>query len=308
MTTDRKQLSLVVLAAGIGSRFGGLKQAEPVGPNGELIIDYSIYDALEAGFDHVVLVVQEKLRDAFAERFDPPLASRCAVNYAVQRLDDLPEGFELPPGREKPWGTGQAVLVCQEYISGPFAVINGDDFYGRTSYALLAKHLKSSEAPSDLSAMVIGFDLQSTLSTHGTVSRGICRVGADGWLEGIQERKRVKRLGDTAVYLDEQKRWQALPADAVASMNMWGLPGSFMTRIAARFPEFLGARQQDIETAEYLLPELVGQALQEQVLRVKVRNSDEAWFGMTHREDLEAVRSAIRSLIEAGHYPADLWS
>lgn len=306
MTRD-PSLSLIVLAAGIGSRFGGLKQAEPIGPSGELIIDYSIYDALKAGFNHVVLVVREDLRDAFADRFDRVLNGRCTVDYAIQRMEDLPEGFELPQGREKPWGTGQAVLACRDAVSGAFAVINGDDFYGSGSYELLAHHLSEHNHSKTNAGTVIGFALHDTLSIHGAVSRGICQVGEDGWLDEIQERKRVKLVGNAAVYLDMQKRWRPLSEDAVASMNMWGLPATFMDEVGRRFPQFLCDHADELRSAEFLLPEIVGNALAEGCLRVKVAQSPEAWFGVTHREDLGTVRTAIRALIEASIYPKNLW-
>jgi len=294
--------TLVILAAGVGSRFGGDKQVEAVGPSGETIIDYSIYDALRAGFTKVAFVVREELELVFRDRFDPILSGRCAVAYVQQKLADLPDGFSVPPGRTRPWGTGQAVLTARDVVDGPFAVINADDFYGRSAYASLAEFFAS---PAVEEIAVIGYPLGSTLTDYGTVSRGICRLTADGYLDSIVERKRVARHDSGIAFTEDGESWHAIGDGALASMNMWGLPSGFCEELDRLFVEFLRT-EPDLDS-EFYVPVAVGNLLAEGRRRVRVLRSQDPWHGVTYREDLPRTREGIARLVESGVYPTPLW-
>ena len=300
------EISLVVLAAGMGSRYGGLKQMEPVGPNGELLIEYSIYDALAAGIRRLVFVIQKDQESSFRDLLAEKLEDRCDVSYVHQELSDLPPGAILPPERDKPWGTGHAVLSCRDVVCGPFAVVNADDFYGRDSYAQLAGFLGSTSDSSDEVALV-GFDLKKTLTTHGTVSRGVCSVDENGFLVKIDERTKVGWREDLLVYWDGDGNPHELPGDSVASMNMWAFPKHFMRELAGKFAEFLKATSTDPVRDEFFLPGAVGDLMAESCTRVRVLPTAEEWMGVTYREDIPRVREGIRVLIEGGIFPDKLW-
>jgi len=294
-------LTLVILAAGIGSRFGGAKQVEPVGPSGEYIVDYSVYDALASGFTRIVFVVKEGMGFAFKERFTP-LADRCDLLFVPQRLDDIPDRFTVPPGRTKPWGTAHALLACRGELDGPFGVINADDFYGRSGFVALAHFLSARGGGRE--GCLIGYRLDRTLSAGGPVSRGVCRVDRSGYLVEVVERNRVMRRGHLVGYEDESG-WHEIPGGAIASMNMWGLPLRFLDELERGFPPFLS--RSDPAIAEYQLPGVIGEGVQEGRLRIRVIRTEEEWFGLTYPEDLTNVRERIKRLIEDGAYPPRLF-
>ena len=298
--------SLIIMAAGMGRRYGGLKQVEPIGPGGELIVDYSAFDALRAGFERVIFVVRKEIEASFRERFDPILSKRCDVAYVVQRLEDLPDGFPVPADRAKPWGTAQAVLACRDAVDGPFAVINADDLYGRKAFAVLAEYLNGGGSGANEAALV-GYRLTQTLTEQGTVSRGVCCVGADGYLIRIDERKHVRRSGEGAAFSEEGETWCEIRPDATASMNMWGFRPSFFDQLESRFSGFLADCTADIASAEFLLPTVIGELIVDKAVRVLVLPNDAQWFGITYREDVAEVRSEIARLVAEGEYPSTLW-
>lgn len=300
------ETSLVILAAGLGSRYGGLKQIDPVGPNGELLIEYSIYDALSVGIGHIVFVIQQSQAHAFREMLGAKLDGLCRVSFAYQEMTDLPPGSTLPPARKKPWGTGHAVLSSRHVVQGSFLVINADDFYGRDSYASLAQFLNCESDLANTCALV-GFDLRGTITDHGTVSRGVCRVGADGLLLGIDERTKVGLQDEGLVFWDEDGTSHDLPAASVASMNMWAFPQMFMGELADEFSKFLAATDTDLTRDEFFLPEAVGELTAARRVSVRVLPTMASWMGVTYREDLARVRKGIRAMIENGTYPEILW-
>ncbi len=300
----RQELTLVVLAAGMGSRFGGPKQIEAVGPSGEIILDYSVYDALDAGFSRVVFVVRGEVEAFLRDHLGATLDDRCDVCFLTQRLEDLPSPFSVPAARAKPWGTGQAVLACRHAIPGPFAVVNADDFYGADAFRRVAKFLSEARGPVSERNALVGYALSATLTEHGTVSRGVCEVSATGGLASIVERHGVGRREDAIGY-EQDGNWHALPGDAVASMNFWGLDPSVFPRLEDEFRAFLESRPTDRD--EYRLPSAVGNLLQRHAVGVRVLRTDSTWLGVTHREDLTWVRDAIRSRVAAGEYPSPLW-
>lgn len=301
MIRGRRRPTLVIMAAGIGRRYGGLKQVEPVGPSGEWIVDYSVFDAIRAGFGRIVFVVRDELEEALRARFGAALAGRCEVDYVHQRLDDLPAGFAPPTDRVKPWGTGQAVLACRNLLDGPFAVINADDFYGRSGYELLVHFLGNRTGDHAL----VAFPLERTLTEHGTVSRGICRLGEDGTLDSIVERKRVARRDGRIAYTEDGETWLPVADGAIASMNMWGFAPGILVDLRERFVSFL--EDDPAPDEEFFIPSVVGELLAEGRVRVRVLRSRDPWFGVTYREDLPRTREAIADLVEAGAYPAPLW-
>ena len=299
--------TLVVMAAGIGSRYGGLKQIDPIGPNGEIIIDYSIYDALNAGFTNVVFIVRDKILKEFSARIGQKLERTCDVSYVIQRLDDLPTGYAIPAGRTKPWGTAHAIYACRDIIDGPFAVINADDFYGRSAYRLLYDYLLRAHDQEGLyDYCMISYLLGNTLTEHGHVARGVCWVSNEGYLLDIHERKRIELLDGAPRFTEDGENWISVSSDAPVSMNMWGFTPSLLSELGSRFELFLDA-MSDPNKGEYLLPELVGELISEKMASVKVLRTDEKWFGVTYREDRARVQKGIRKLIEQGIYPRDLW-
>ena len=300
------KLTLVVMAAGVGSRYGGPKQLEPIGPHGETFSDYSVYDALRAGFDKVVFVLSEQVKDEFISRVGRRIEARCETEYVVQRLTDLPSGFSVPPGRGKPWGTAHAVLACRDVVDSPFAVVNADDFYGREPFSLVAEFLTAPHPQSPWEACLVGYRVENTLSEHGPVTRGICEVDERGYLLRIEERRGVQRVGEAIAY-DEGGRQEEVAPGTFVSMNMWGFPREIFSELAARFPRFLEEHREDIETAEFLLPEVVGELVREGKARVRVLPTAARWFGVTYRQDVDSARAAIAKLIEEGVYPERLW-
>jgi hypothetical protein len=294
---------LVVLAAGMGSRYGGLKQIDPVGPHDATLLDYSIFDAARAGFGRVVFVIRRDIEEAFVENVGAKYdgVDGVEVAYAFQQLDDLPGGFLHPGGREKPWGTGHATLAARELLDAPFAVVNADDFYGRRAFELLGEHLRSG---SDEYAMV-GFVLRDTLSPHGTVTRGVCRTEG-GYLQTIEEIGEIARQGDGAVCPDGTGAVRRLAGDETVSMNFWGFSVDVLPRLEAGLIAFLEDSIHDPK-AEYLLPHRIDGLIAGGEARVRVLPGGGPWFGVTYQEDRDTVRRSIRALIDAGEYPERLW-
>jgi len=300
--------TLVVMAAGIGSRYGGLKQIDPVGPNGEIIIDYSIYDALNAGFGKVVFVIKKDIEKAFRERVGKTIEKQCETTYVFQKSEDVPEGFEVPPGRQKPWGTGHATLSCRNVVHSPFAVINADDFYGRSSYQTLCDYLRRArDRDGAYDYCMMGYVLGNTLTEHGHVARGVCTVSQDGYLVEIHERRRIEKSGESVQYTEDGETWIEIPGESVVSMNMWGFTPRLFPELEARFRHFLRENRDNIQKAEYFLPDVVGDLIRENKARVRVLSTNERWFGVTYKQDKPRVKQAIRDLIRRGVYPENLW-
>lgn len=301
--------TLVIMAAGIGSRYGGgIKQLAAVGPNGEIIMDYSIHDAIEAGFDKIVFIIRHDIEEAFREAIGDRIEGICAglgveLGYAFQELDALPEGVTLPEGRTKPWGTGQAVLACKDQLDGPFAVINADDYYGKQAFVLLHDFLQNytPEKPGDL--CMAGFVLKNTLSDNGAVTRGICRMNEEGFLTGVDETSGIEKTADGA-----QAGGKVIDAESLVSMNMWGLTPEFSDMLEKGFVEFFGGIAGNEMKAEYLLPIFIDSLLKQGKVNVKVLPTQDRWFGVTYQEDKPVVVESFAKLIEAGVYQKDLFS
>lgn len=296
---------LVVLAAGMGSRYGGLKQIESVGPSGERIIDYSIYDARRAGFDRVVFVIRKDMESAFREAIGRDLEKHIDVAYAYQQMDDLPGGHKPPPGREKPWGTSHAVLAARHIVTSPFAVINADDFYGASAFKLLAGHLDGQPGVPPVYAM-IGYELFRTVSSHGTVARGLCRTDAAGFLVDIEEVTTIECGPSGLRSKDATGGIRHHDNKTPTSMNCWGFFPDFFARAEKALASFLEKNGNDMK-AEFYLPASVGAMIARGEVRVRVLTTQDAWYGVTYREDKPAVTAGIQSMVSAGHYPSRLW-
>ena len=302
--------TLVIMAAGIGSRFGGgIKQLEPVGPNGEIIMDYSIYDALKAGFTKVIFIIRKDLEKDFREIIGNRIEKIIDVEYAFQELDDLPMGFSRPEGRTKPWGTGQAVLSIKGKLEGAFAVINADDFYGSEVFKIMHEYLVDKNyGKSDIFDLCMGgFILKNTLSENGGVSRGVCKVSSDNILEDVKETYEIKFKGTQLLGVDGDGKEVKLDPEQFVSMNMWGLPEKFLEELEKGFPKFLGNIKEGDLKKEYLLPTIIDACIKEGRAKVKVLRTEDKWFGVTYKEDKESVVSSIRSLIDEGKYPQNLY-
>jgi NDP-sugar pyrophosphorylase family protein len=295
--------TLLILAAGMGSRFGGLKQVEPVGPNGEAIIDYSIFDAIRAGFGKVIFVIRENFADAFKEKFGDKLAGKIDVEYVFQELDNLPKGFSLPEGREKPWGTAHAILVAKDAINEPFCALNADDFYGYNAYKVMADFLKASKNPTEYS--MVGYKLGNTLSDFGSVSRGISEVNKNGELESIVETKKIFKKDDKVISEEPDGSEKLLTGNETVSMNMWGFKTSIFPVLEEKFKDFLKT-EIDKPKSEMYIPSVVFEMIEEGNATVKVLKTDSPWFGVTYKEDKPIVVNKINSLIEQGKYPVEI--
>ena len=306
-----KKTALVIMAAGIGSRFGGgIKQLEPVGPGGEIIMDYSIYDALKAGFDKIVFIIRRDLEEDFREVIGNRIEKVARVEYAFQELGDLPEGFSVPEGRKKPWGTGQAVLSIKGIVDGPFLVINADDYYGKEGFQkihdYMVNHMKEDGDVYDM--CMGGFILRNTLSDNGTVTRGVCTLDGDGSLKEVTETYEIRMEADGSMKAqDEQGNPVQVNPDQHVSMNMWGLPAAFLKELEKGFPEFLENLKEGDIKSEYLLPKIIDKLVKAGKARVEVLETKDKWFGVTYKEDKETVVEAIRSLIAEGAYPERLY-
>jgi dTDP-glucose pyrophosphorylase len=295
--------TLLVLAAGMGSRYGGLKQIDPVGPNGETIIDYSIYDAMRAGFGRLVFVIRQDIGAQFREFVGARFQDRIPVEYVFQELDKLPAGFAVPPGRTKPWGTTHAILMAADSIREPFAAINADDFYGAQSFRLLAQHFASGSADYAMA----GFVLRNTLSDFGSVARGVCRVDGNDFLQAVAELTKVERDGHGAKNTGSDGQITRLTGDEAVSMNMWGFTPAIFPQLKARFQEFLKKSGGEMKSECYI-PITVNDLVAAGEARVKVLRTGDSWFGVTWREDRPRVVESIRQLIARGDYPEKLWT
>lgn len=300
--------ALVIMAAGMGSRFGGgIKQLEPVGPNGESIIDYSVFDAVEAGFDRVVFVIRKDLENVFKDVVGNRIESVVDVAYAYQEIENIPVQFkEKFKYRKKPWGTGQAILCCKDIIKTPFVVINADDYYGKESFIKAYKYLSESEKKRSADVCMIGFILKNTLSDNGAVTRGICAVGKDGMLEDIVETHQIEKRGSKAVSFDGNSE-KEIDIESVVSMNMWGLYPQFFELLEEGFETFISTMEESDLEGEYLLPIIIGDLLKQNRINVRVLQSPDEWFGVTYKEDRRSVVEAIKSLILQGRYPKNLY-
>jgi len=291
--------TLVIMAAGIGSRFGGgIKQLQPVGPNGEIIMDYSIKDAKAAGFDKVVFIIRKDLEKDFKEIIGNRIEKEIEVAYAYQELDDLPKGFTKPEGRTKPWGTGQAILVCKDIVKEPFVVINADDYYGREAFVKLHNFLMSEPAYIDgkLNLGMAGFILGNTLSENGAVTRGICDVDARGYLTDVIETKGIEKTENGAVVREEGREDRVLDTASHVSMNMWALPTEFMSVLENGFAKFLGNLSEDDTKSEYLLPIIIDGLIKSGKAQVKLEETNDKWYGITYKEDIDYVKEAFKSI------------
>ena len=307
--SDMKEPVLVVMAAGMGSRYGGLKQIDPVDKEGHIIMDFSIYDAVRAGFKKVVFIIKKENEEAFRAAVGDRLSRILDVVYVFQDINDLPEGYTPPADRKKPWGTGHAVLSCRNVIDGPFAVINADDYYGVQAFRLAYDFLSKAEDDDKYRYMMVGYHLSNTLTENGHVARGVCVTDDDGMLLNIHERTRIeKRDGGAAYTEDEGATWTGLPDDTIVSMNMWGFTGSFLSELEKRFPAFLDKNlAENPLKCEYFLPFVVDELIRENKASVKVFATPERWFGVTYKEDKPVVEAGIQELKDKNVYPQHLW-
>ena len=301
--------TLLILAAGMGSRYGGLKQIDAMGPGGEAIIDYSVFDALRAGFGKVVIVIRRDFESQFREFADAHFGKGADVEYVYQQLDALPEGFSVPEGREKPWGTAHAILMADGVINEPFAVINADDFYGKNAYAVLADQLQSPGMSGDgeveCPCTMVGFQLKNTLSEFGTVSRGICSLDAEGCLLSVEELTKIAKTESGAEDHGEDGI-RPLTGEETVSMNMWGFTPSLFPALRSKFETFLREEGAEMKSECYI-PFVVDELIQEDRAKVKVLQSSSPWFGVTYQDDKPRVMESVRRLVETGEYPATLW-
>ena len=305
-----KKPVLVVMAAGMGSRYGGLKQVDPVGNYNQLIIDYSIYDARRAGFETVVFVIKHEIEDTFKAAIGDRLSKVINVKYAYQQLDDLPEGYSVPEERVKPWGTAHAILAARKVVDGPFAVVNADDYYGPEGFKKIYDYLESHpDQPGCYEFAMVGYLLGNTVTENGHVARGICEEDSENYLTRVTERTRIEKDGADARFTeDDGATWTHLSGNTIVSMNLWGFTESFLKEAEARFPAFLDkALAENPLKGEYFLPSVVTQLLEEKKARVKVLRSTDKWYGVTYREDKPVVVNAIAEMTANGLYPDKLW-
>lgn len=300
---------LVIMAAGMGSRYGGLKQIDPVDKEGDLIIDFSIYDAIEAGFEKVVFIIKKAIEKDFKEHIGNRMERHIRVEYVYQEVGKLPEGFEVPDGREKPWGTAHAVLCCEEVIDGPFAVINADDYYGKSAFKEIYNQLSAHGDDEKYQFTMVGYELYNTLTENGHVARGVCSTDENRKLVDIHERTRIEKHGEKAEYTeDDGKTWEFLPKGTIVSMNMWGFTASILKELRKRFVPFL---EENLPVnpmkCEYFLPFVVDELLKEGKAEVTVLKSIDRWYGVTYKEDKEMVVKAIQGMKDKGLYPEKLW-
>ena len=299
-------MTLVVLAAGMGSRYGGLKQIDPITKNGEFIIDFSVYDAINAGFDKVVFIIKEENLDDFKASIGARLSSKIKVEYAFQSIDKLIPADAIPEGRTKPWGTTHALLCAKDKVDDNFVVINSDDFYGREAFEILAKHLKDAKDENGVAnASMVGYVLGNTLTENGTVSRGVCKIN-NGYLEDIVETTKIMPDGETAAYFEDDVKYP-LPYETIVSMNIWGFTPAIFGLLEESFAEFIGKIPENPMKCECYLPMSVGEAMKEGKSVVKVFSTNAKWYGVTYSEDKEKVVTGLRSLIDKGEYPDGLW-
>ncbi|MDP4109342.1 MAG: nucleotidyltransferase [Bacillota bacterium] len=297
-----KEPVLAILAAGLGSRYGGLKQVDPIGPNGELIIDYSLYDAKQAGFSRAVFVIKKENESLFEEKIGRRARRLMDVSYAYQDIDDIPQGASVPEGRVKPWGTGHAVYSLRNHISGPFGVINADDFYGRETYFMLYRFLRDACDRGKYDYCMVGFDLSNTLTENGGVSRGVCEVSDEGMLRSVTEMLKIESRGG-GVFCEENGKEIELSPHSIASLNVWGFTPSFLRELETGFSKFVSEQNGDPLKREYYLPSAVDALIKNGKAGVKVLKSSEKWYGVTYKDDRERVKSALAAMQAEGKYP-----
>ena len=300
--------TLIIMAAGIGSRYGGLKQIDPVGPSGEPIIEYSVYDAVRAGFGDVIFVINKQIDGLFREMIGARIPRTIPVHYVHQCLEDIPGGCSLPTERVKPWGTAHAVYSCRELLSGPFAAINADDFYGADAFSKIRMFISDDTGDSEYRCCMAGYKIENTLTENGHVARGVCQVTSDDYLSGITERIRIERRDGAIVYSEDDGSVTVIPPGTTVSMNIWGFPGSVQSEFEESFRRFLTGGHIDLLKAEFFLPLVVNELLAQGKASVKVLKTNDKWYGVTYREDKERVKNAISALVRAGKYPERLWS
>lgn len=300
---------LVIMAAGMGSRYGGLKQIDPVDKEGHIIMDFSIFDARKAGFEKVIFIIKKENEKDFRESIGDRMSKIMEVDYAFQELTNLPEGFEVPEGRVKPFGTGHAILSCIDKIGGPFAVINADDYYGSHAFSAIYQYLSTHEDDDKYRYTMVGYVLGNTLTENGYVARGVCETDEHGYLTGIQERTHIEKRGNGAAYTeDDGATFTDIPIDSIVSMNMWGFTASILKELKERFPLFLKDNlKKNPLKCEYFLPSVVGELLEEGKATVEVLKSEDKWYGVTYKEDKPVVVAAIQKLKDEGKYPQKLW-
>jgi UTP-glucose-1-phosphate uridylyltransferase len=297
--------TLLIMAAGIGSRYGGLKQIDPVGPHDETILEYSVHDAMRAGFGRLVFVVRSHFADIFREKVGSKFENKLEVSYVNQELDRCVGELPIPAGREKPWGTAHAVLVAKELVNGPFAVINADDYYGANSFQIMADYFSSNAPSNDNDYAMVGYILRNTLSEHGHVARGVCTNNAQLFLNHIVERTKIEKDGDAARFIEKDGRAFPLTGDEIVSMNLWGFYPNIFQRLQTQFNDFLRTKAADLKV-EFFISDEVGAMIRNGAARVKVLPTPDSWFGVTYREDKEVAVAGIRNLIQAGIYPEKL--
>lgn len=304
-----KEPTLVIMAAGMGSRYGGLKQMDPIDPQGHVIIDFSIYDALRAGFQNIVFIIKREMEADFRAIIGDRIAKKANVSYVYQDLQNLPDGFSVPEGRVKPWGTGHAILSIADVVDGPFAVINADDYYGPAAYQKIYDYLTTHEDDALYRYAMVGFLLKNTLSENGHVARGVCQVSDEGYLTDIHERTHIEKREDGAAYTeDDGKTFTSLSGDCTVSMNLWGFTNSILTELKDRFPAFLTqAMEENPLKGEYFLPSVVDSLLKEGKATVQVLTSTDRWYGVTYKADKAVVTAAIQQMKDQGLYPQNLW-
>lgn len=305
-----KKPVLVIMAAGMGSRYGGLKQIDPIDEQGHIIMDFSIFDAKRAGFEKVVFIIKKENEDTFREAIGNRVEGLMEVSYVFQDINNIPEGFEVPEGRVKPWGTAHAVLSCIDEVDGPFAVINADDYYGRDAFQKIYDYLSTHEDDDKYRYTMVGYQLENTLTENGHVSRGVCEMNENSELVSVTERTRIEKKEAGAAYTeDDGATWISLPKNSIVSMNMWGFTASFLQEIKNGFPAFLeDGLQTNPMKCEYYLPKVVSDLLAADKATVTVLTSADKWYGVTYKEDKPFVVAAIKNMKENGLYPEKLWS
>lgn len=305
---------LVIMAAGMGSRYGGLKQIDPIDEQGQIIMDYSIFDAKKAGFEKIVVIIKEENENDFREAIGNRLSKHLEVEYVYQNIKDLPVGFEVPSGRQKPWGTGHAILSCAQVVDGPFAVINADDYYGAEAFQLIYDYLSTHEDDEKYRYTMVGYQLKNTVTEYGHVSRGVCDIDSLGHMISINERTRIEKIdaetaGNKIAYTEDNgDTWIDLPGDTIVSMNMWGFTASMLQELQGRFSQFLlkGIPENPLK-CEYFLPSVVSDLLEEDKASVEMLTSRDKWYGVTYKEDKPVVEGAIKRMKAEGKYPIVLW-
>ncbi len=306
MSPNHAKPTLLIIAAGMGSRYGGLKQIDPVGPNGEIIIDYSMYDAVRAGFQKIVFVIRRFFEDAFREKIGNKLEGLVETAYAYQELDACLDGFLLPESRQKPWGTGHAILVAKDVIDEPFAVINADDYYGTYAYQVMADWLNGGADPNGREYSMVGYILRNTLSEYGSVARGVCQHCPEMFMTNVTERTQIRKDGDGAVFVDARGSEHRLTGDEIVSMNLWGFCPDIFDHLQQQFSEYLQAHGRE-EKSEFYIPAVVDTLVQNGQKDVRILKTHDNWFGVTYRQDKAIAQSCVRRLIEQGVYPENLW-